>query len=266
MIRLLTTLSNPFTELLRSSHTFPAFSGSCIETTVPPSLYHTPQTSWRQSTHHTSNFFSRTSFKHRHIRACSTKVDTTLTHIDLDGRPTMVDVGDKEITHRVATASGRILLNEIGFSLLSENELNKGSNPTDTSSPSTFQARSISADAEFEMRKRKARSKGNVLVTAQLAAIMATKQTSALIPLCHPLPVTHVQVVFTLEPESLSVLCTATVRCDGKTGVEMEALTAVSVGLLTVWDMLKAIGGKEMIVRLFSYDLSWRIMNSAPDA
>ena len=114
--------------------------------------------------------------------------------------------------------------------------------------------------------KRKARSKGDVLTVAQLAAIMGCKRTSDLIPLCHPLQLSHISVKLypelhhsdtdnlgnATEARSLrspySVLCVASVSCEGKTGVEMEALTAVSVGLLTVWDMLKAVAGKEMVI------------------
>jgi cyclic pyranopterin phosphate synthase len=93
--------------------------------------------------------------------------------------------------------------------------------------------------------------KGDALTVAQLAAIMGSKKTADLIPLCHPLNLTNVAV--TLTPEApkehtgrYSIVCCATVTSEGKTGVEMEALTAVSVGLLTVWDMLKAVAGKEM--------------------
>ena len=118
--------------------------------------------------------------------------------------------------------------------------------------------------------KRKARAKGDVLTVAQLAAIMGCKRTAELVPLCHPLQLSHVAVRLYPElrrpagaaPEGeraceqdahggrspYSVLCVATVTCEGKTGVEMEALTAVSVGLLTVWDMLKVVAGKEMVI------------------
>lgn len=192
-------------------------------------------------------------------RYLSTKISPSapvLTHIGSDGRPNMVDVGDKEVTSRSATASGRIVLNSGAFNLLTEDANNSqipstldGSDKAQQQkSPITETGSDPESEVELEKAKRKARSKGNVLITAQLAAIMASKQTSALIPLCHPLPLTNVKVELNLEPETSSVLCTATVRCDGKTGVEMEALTAVSVGLLTVWDMLKAVAGKEMIV------------------
>lgn len=169
----------------------------------------------------------------------------------------MVDVGDKQITSRSATASGRIVLNSDAFNLLIEDADSQIPSTRDSGEPqrSPVTGMNRGTEPEFEKAKRKARSKGNVLTTAQLAAIMASKQTSALIPLCHPLPLTNVKVDLKLEPETSSVLCTATVRCDGKTGVEMEALTAVSVGLLTVWDMLKAVAGKEMIVSVQTHIL-----------
>jgi len=151
----------------------------------------------------------------------------------------MVDVSDKAPTSRTATASGRIVLNRVAFGLLADGNGGKHSSLRNVEDHSAY-----AADA-----RHKARSKGDVLTTAQLAAIMGSKQTSSLIPLCHPLPLTHVQAEFTLEPETLSVQCTATTRCDGKTGVEMEALTAVSIGLLTIWDMVKAVAGKEMIIK-----------------
>jgi len=94
----------------------------------------------------------------------------------------------------------------------------------------------------------KAASKGPVLSTAQLAGILATKQTSSLIPLCHPLALSHIQVTFHPEPEKVAVKCEVTVRCEGKTGVEMEALMGVNGALLCVWDMVKAVAGKEMKV------------------
>jgi len=174
-----------------------------------------------------------------------------LTHIDNDGRPSMVDVSQKDTTHRSATARGRIYLPVAAYSLVAplsgspDIDVNAGSD-----TPSLAEA------------KAKASAKGDVLTVAQLAAIMACKRTSDLIPLCHPLSLTHVSVSLVPEvhakggdetPENepssrYSILCTATVRCRGQTGVEMEALTAVSVGLLTVWDMLKAVAGKEMMI------------------
>ncbi|KAF8641113.1 hypothetical protein AX17_000755 [Amanita inopinata Kibby_2008] len=156
-----------------------------------------------------------------------------LTHIDEHGRASMVDVSDKQPTRRSATAIGRIYIPDIAYKLITSTY------PSDEA-----------VDGAFE----KARKKGDTLTVAQLAAIMGAKKTSDLIPLCHPLALTKISVTLTPEPASdsadsqgrASVLCQATVSCDGKTGVEMEALTAVSVGLLTVWDMLKAVAGKDM--------------------
>jgi len=143
----------------------------------------------------------------------------------------MVNVGDKRVTRRAATATGRIILSQDAFDLMT------GVPPKgDSDSPVLDKARA------------KAKAKGDVLTVAQLAGIMACKATSSLIPLCHPLPITHVQVVLSPNPETLSVECLATVECEGKTGVEMEALTAVSVSLLTVWDMVKAVAGREMVI------------------
>lgn len=149
----------------------------------------------------------------------------------------MVDVGSKDATKRSATASGRIYIPRSAYDLVT------GSGAVD-STDETIQ---------------KARSKGDVMTVAQLAAIMGCKRTSDLIPLCHPIQISNVSVALTPERDvcpvpqpgdegalEYSIKCTATVTCEGKTGVEMEALTAVSVGLLTVWDMLKAVAGKEM--------------------
>ncbi|MGD8278682.1 MAG: cyclic pyranopterin monophosphate synthase MoaC [Gemmatimonadota bacterium] len=130
-----------------------------------------------------------------------------LTHVDAAGRPAMVDVGAKPVTARVAVAEGRIRLSPEAFELLG----------------------------------RGGGAKGDPLVVARLAGIGAAKQTAALIPLCHTLPLDHVDVA--LEPDAAlpGVQVKATVRVTGRTGVEMEALTAVSVALLTVYDMLKAV-------------------------
>ncbi|KAK2461415.1 hypothetical protein APHAL10511_005878 [Amanita phalloides] len=158
-----------------------------------------------------------------------------LTHIDEHGRATMVDVGDKEPTKRSATAVGRIYVPEVAYRLAS----------------STYPLEPGLENAASE----KARKKGDALTVAHLAAVMAAKKTSDLIPLCHPLALSNVSVTLTPEPPPgrdineggrFSILCQATVSCEGKTGVEMEALSAVSVGLLTVWDMLKAVAGREM--------------------
>lgn len=156
----------------------------------------------------------------------------------------MVDVGDKHITKRTATASGRIFVTPEAYELVTL--------PYDVE-------RSVASSSQDEMAKAKTKAtrKGDVLTVAQLAGIMAAKQTSSLIPLCHPIAVSKIDVSLTPElprsspcddtPSSRhSIICTATVTCEGKTGVEMEALTAVSIGLLTVWDMLKAVAGREM--------------------
>lgn len=129
------------------------------------------------------------------------------THIDNQGNAVMVDVGNKEITQREAVATGRIRMSEECFAAV---------------------------------RDRKAK-KGDVLGIAQVAGIMATKRTSDLIPLCHTLLLTKVSVEFTLLEENCQIEAVCTVRCDGKTGVEMEALTGVSTALLTIYDMCKAI-------------------------
>lgn len=165
----------------------------------------------------------------------SSESPPSLSHFDYEtGRAQMVDVGSKSNTSRTAGASGRIYIPEAAYNLI-------------TSGPETTQ---IDESDELVKAKAKARRKGDVLAVAQLAGIMACKRTSDLIPLCHPLPLTHVEVVLTpeLKDGKHSVLCRATASCEGKTGVEMEALTAVSVSLLTVWDMLKAVAGKDMII------------------
>ena len=130
-----------------------------------------------------------------------------LTHIDENGNAIMVDVGAKPVTHRTASAVGRITMSRDCFALV-----------------------------------RQGRSKkGDVLGVAQVAGIMAVKRTSDLIPLCHSLNLTRAEVNLRLIEESLAVEAVCTVSCDGKTGVEMEALTGVSVALLTVYDMCKAV-------------------------
>jgi cyclic pyranopterin phosphate synthase len=143
---------------------------------------------------------------------------TGLTHIDAEGAARMVDVGGKAVTTRIGIASGRI---------------------------------TMSAEAATAIRLGTAK-KGDVLAVARVAGIMAAKRTSDLIPLCHPLPLSSVDIA--LDVDDTGVTATATTSTDGKTGVEMEALTAVSVTLLTVYDMAKAID-KGMIlsdIRLLS--------------
>ena len=130
-----------------------------------------------------------------------------LTHIDARGRARMVDVADKSETRRTARAGGRIRM-----------------------LPATL--RQILSGAA---------GKGDVLGVARLAAIQAAKRTPDLIPLCHPLALTHVGVEFKVNRKASAVDCVATVSSIGRTGVEMEALTAVTVGLLTIYDMCKAV-------------------------
>lgn len=128
-----------------------------------------------------------------------------LTHVDEHGRAAMVDVSAKPPQHRVATASGRIDLAESTVRLIEENNIKKG----------------------------------DVLGIAQIAGITAAKRTSDLIPLCHPLQIGQIQVEISLVKDGVEV--TSTVTCVDRTGAEMEALTAVSVALLTVYDMCKAV-------------------------
>lgn len=135
------------------------------------------------------------------------QVDNKLTHIDEQGRADMVDVGDKPDTDRIAVAGGSVFMQ-----------------------PSTWQ---LIRDGQMK--------KGDVLTVARIAGIMAAKRTSDLIPLCHPLPVTKIGVEMTMDDEQHAIHLTATVRTTGKTGVEMEALTAVSVAALTIYDMAKAV-------------------------
>lgn len=130
-----------------------------------------------------------------------------LTHFDAGGQAHMVDIGDKAQTHRVATASGLIRM----------------------------------APATLQLIIGGGHKKGDVLGIARIAGIMAAKKTSELVPLCHPLPLTHVSIEF--EPDAANSLVRASVRCEtrGQTGIEMEALCAVQTALLTVYDMCKAV-------------------------
>lgn len=130
-----------------------------------------------------------------------------LTHFDPAGRAHMVDVAGKAVTHRVAVARGTIRMKPATLALVREGTAKKG----------------------------------DVIGVARIAAIQGAKRTADLIPLCHPLPITRVAVDFDIDEAASAVHCTATVECEGKTGVEMEALTAVQVGLLTVYDMCKAV-------------------------
>lgn len=144
---------------------------------------------------------------------CTNATPPKLTHLDYNGDAHMVDVGAKEPTSREAKASGVITLSPQAFSLL-------------YSSPS---------------------GKGDVLGVARVAGIMACKQTPSLIPLCHTVPVTHVAINFDLHDENCSIVAKACVKCEGVTGVEMEALTAVSITLLTIYDMTKSAGKEHVI-------------------
>ena len=152
----------------------------------------------------------------------------------------MVDVGSKSSTQRIAIASGRILIPKVAYDLV----VSHGFPTTPDGEPE-----------ELRRVKEKARRKGDVLAVSQLAGIMACKRTAELIPLCHSIPITHIDVLLTPEVRGdgagtvYSVRCEATVSCTGKTGVEMEALAAVSVALLNVWDMLKAVAGKDMEIQ-----------------
>ena len=129
-----------------------------------------------------------------------------LTHIDESGRARMVDVGAKPDTERVAVAKGEVHMEA----------------------------------ATFDLIRAGALKKGDALTVAQIAGIMAAKRTSELIPLCHPLPLTKIDVDLSLDDTIPGLVITATARTIGKTGVEMEALTAVSVAALTIYDMAKA--------------------------
>jgi len=130
-----------------------------------------------------------------------------LSHFDARGRAHMVDVVEKAETHRVAVASGRVVMQPVTLHRILQGTA----------------------------------AKGDVLGVARIAAIQGAKRTSDLIPLCHPIALTRVSVEFDIDEPSNAVVCTATAETVGRTGVEMEALTAVSVGLLTIYDMCKAI-------------------------
>ncbi|MHC1748399.1 MAG: cyclic pyranopterin monophosphate synthase MoaC [Cellulosilyticaceae bacterium] len=130
-----------------------------------------------------------------------------LTHFDEKGQAVMVDVSNKVETSREAIAKGSIRVNQAVFDAVSQGTA----------------------------------AKGDVLGVARVAGIMATKQTSSMIPMCHPLMLTKCQIEFELDADSKSIYCTCLVRTTGKTGVEMEALMGVSTSLLTIYDMCKAM-------------------------
>lgn len=135
------------------------------------------------------------------------------THFNEQGRAKMVDVGEKPISERTAVAAGSVLVNEKTFALIRSGGMKKG----------------------------------DVLTTAQIAGIMGAKRTSEVIPMCHPVAVNGINLALSLNEERYAVEITAEVSCDGRTGVEMEALTAVSIAALTVYDMCKAVQ-KDMVI------------------
>jgi len=136
-----------------------------------------------------------------------TQSTDVLTHFDAQGQAHMVDVGGKTSTRRIAVARGRIVMLPATMALI------------------------VSGNAK----------KGDVLGIARIAGIMGAKKTADLIPLCHPIGLTRVAVEFEVLTEEAAVVCTATAETIGQTGVEMEALTAVNVALLTIYDMCKAV-------------------------
>jgi cyclic pyranopterin phosphate synthase len=135
------------------------------------------------------------------------------THFNDQGRARMVDVGEKPVTTRTAEAAGRVLVNEETFALIRSGGMKKG----------------------------------DVLTVAQVAGVMGAKRTPELIPMCHPIPISGIDLRLWLDEERRSVEIRARVSCDGRTGVEMEALTAVSAAALTVYDMCKAVQ-KDMVI------------------
>ena len=153
-----------------------------------------------------------------------------LSHVNAEGRIGMVDVGGKPDTERVAVAEGEVRMKPETLRLIASGQV----------------------------------AKGDVLTTAQVAGIMAAKRTPTLIPLCHPLPLTKVDIAFDIDEDRSSIRITATARCTGQTGVEMEALTAVSVAALTIYDMAKAaektlsIGGIRLVRKSGGKSGEWR--------
>ena len=135
------------------------------------------------------------------------------THFNEQGRAKMVNVGEKPISERTAVAAGSVLVNENTFALIRSGGMKKS----------------------------------DVLTTAQIAGIMGAKRTSEVIPMCHPVAVNGINLTLSLNKERYAVEITAEVSCDGRTGVEMEALTAVSIAALTVYDMCKAVQ-KDMVI------------------
>ncbi len=146
--------------------------------------------------------------------------EARLTHLDRHGEASMVDISTKPVQQREAIAIGEILLQTATLDLIEQNEI----------------------------------AKGNVLSTARLAAIMAAKKTGDLIPLCHPLPITHCEVSFEIPAARDRIQIKVSVKISAQTGIEMEALTAVSLAALTIYDMCKAVDKKMTIgnIRLLS--------------
>lgn len=138
---------------------------------------------------------------------------SSLTHFDSAGRAQMVDVGDKAVTHRVAVAAGRITMQPATVRLITSGSAKKG----------------------------------DVLGVARIAAIQGAKRTPELIPLAHPVAITRIAIDFDIEPATNSIQCRAQVETHGQTGVEMEALAAVQIGLLTIYDMCKAVD-RDMVI------------------
>ena len=140
-------------------------------------------------------------------------MEKDFTHFNEQGRAKMVDVGEKNISRREAVAAGRVLVNAETFRLIQSGGMKKG----------------------------------DVLTVAQIAGVMGAKRTPDLIPMCHPILIDGIDLALRLNEALCAVEITASVRCDGRTGVEMEALTAVSVAALTVYDMCKAVQ-KDMVI------------------
>ncbi|KAL3278770.1 hypothetical protein HHI36_016296 [Cryptolaemus montrouzieri] len=155
-----------------------------------------------------------TTFNKCFKRMYSSSKSKNLTHIDEQGKASMVDVSTKNVTSRTATAKGSVYVGASITKLIKENNIKKG----------------------------------DVLGVAKLAGIMAAKKTSELVPLCHNISLNNIKVDTSLDEEKNIVFIEATVSCDGKTGVEMEALTAVSIAALTIYDMCKAVN-KKMIIK-----------------
>ena len=147
------------------------------------------------------------------IREMQGMGETDFTHFDDQGRARMVDVGEKDVTRRTAVAAARVLVNRHTFDLIRTGGMKKG----------------------------------DVLTVAQVAGIMGAKKTPDLIPMCHPISVSGIELKLWLDEERLSVEISAAVKCDGRTGVEMEALTAASVAALTVYGMCKAVQ-RDMVI------------------